>query len=113
MIRRVSFIRRRADLTREQFLAHWCGRHAQIVRQLPGLRGLRFTRIERCAPVELEWDGLGETWFDTIVDSDRAFATEPFKALLAEDRAAFIGASQSCYVDETAGAAPQPLESAR
>ena len=110
MIRRISFIRRRSDLTRAQFLAHWWGRHAEIVRQLPGLRGLRFTAIEKCAPPESDWDGLGETWFDTIADSDRAFAAEPFAALLAEDRAAFIGKSQSCYVEEPADAAPPRME---
>ena len=114
MIRRVSFIRRRADLTPEQFLAHWHGRHAELVRRLPGLRGLRFTRIDRCAPPDAAWDGLGETWFDSIADSDRAFATEPFKTLLAEDRAKFIGASQSCYVEDGDGAPPpQPQENAR
>jgi uncharacterized protein (TIGR02118 family) len=113
MIRRVSFIRRKAGLTREQFLAHWRGAHADIVRQLPGLRGLRFTPIAKCAPAELAWDGLGETWFDTIAESDRAFGAEPFKTLLAEDRAAFIGDSQSCYVKEPPDAAPQPLESVR
>jgi uncharacterized protein (TIGR02118 family) len=111
MIRRVSFIRRRADLTLEQFLAHWRGRHAEIVRQLPRLRGLRFTRVDKCAPAALAWDGLGETWFDTIDDADRAFATEPFRTLLTEDREAFIGDSQSCYVEESIDALPH-LESA-
>jgi uncharacterized protein (TIGR02118 family) len=106
MIRRVSFIRRKAGLSRERFLAHWLGRHAEIVRQLPGLRGLRFSPVERCLPAEAEWDGVGETWFDTIADSDRAFAAEPFGALLAEDRAEFIGHALSCYVEEPDGFAP-------
>jgi uncharacterized protein (TIGR02118 family) len=101
MIRRVSFIRRKANLTREQFFAHWTGRHAEIVRQLPGLRGLRFNRVERCAPEAAAWDGVGETWFDSIPDADRAFATEPFLALLTEDRRKFIGDAHSCYVEES------------
>ncbi|MBV9288549.1 MAG: SDR family oxidoreductase [Hyphomicrobiales bacterium] len=89
MIRRVSFIRRKAGLTREEFFAHWTGRHAEIVRRLPGLRGLRFSRVELCVPQDAGWDGVGETWFDSIDDANRAFATEPFFAMLTEDRAKF------------------------
>jgi uncharacterized protein (TIGR02118 family) len=103
MIRRVSFIRRKADLSPAEFLAHWMGRHAEIVGQLPGLRGLRFSRVDRCAPDSAAWDGVGETWFDNLLDCDRAFATEPFRALLIEDREKFIADSQSCYVEESAG----------
>ena len=106
MIRRISFISRKAGLSQPEFFAHWFGRHAELVRQLPGLRGLRFTRVDRTAPESAGWDGLGETWFDSIPDSDRAFATEPFRTLLLEDRDKFIGASQSCYVEEPAGFAP-------
>jgi uncharacterized protein (TIGR02118 family) len=108
VIRRVSFIRRKASLTREEFFAHWTGRHAEIVRQLPGLRGLRFSRVVRCVPAEAVWDGVGETWFDSIPDADRAFATEPFLALLTEDRKKFIGDAHSCYVEESA--VIQPLD---
>ena len=106
MIRRISFIRRKEGLSRHEFLAHWNGRHAELVRQLPGLRGLRFTAVDRCIPEEAAWDGLGETWFDSIPDSDRAFATEPFRSMLVEDRQKFIGESHSCYVEEPAGAKP-------
>ncbi len=106
MIKRISFIRRRDGMTREAFFAHWTGRHAEIVRQIPGLRGLRFSRVDRCVPEEAGWDGVGETWFDTIPDADRAFATEPFAALLAEDRKKFIGSAHSCYVEEEAVIAP-------
>jgi uncharacterized protein (TIGR02118 family) len=111
MIRRVSFIRRKDGLSREQFFAHGTGRHAEIVRQLPGLRGLRFSRVDRCVPPEADWDGLGETWFDSIADSDRAFGAEPFRTMLIEDRARFIGEANSCYVEEPAGFRPPNIES--
>ena len=52
----------------------------------PGLRGLRFSRVDRCVPDEARWDGVGETWFDSISDADRAFATDPFREMLVEDR---------------------------
>jgi hypothetical protein len=46
------------------------------------------------------WDGVGETWFDTIADADRAFATEPYAGMLALDRPKFIGSAHSCYIEE-------------
>jgi uncharacterized protein (TIGR02118 family) len=90
-------------MTQQAFFSHWTGRHAEIVRQVPGIRGLRFSLVEHCAPSEAAWDGVGETWFDSLADADRAFATEPFRALLSEDRPLFIGEAQTCYVDDSVG----------
>jgi uncharacterized protein (TIGR02118 family) len=109
MIRRVSFIRRKADLTRQEFFSHWTGRHAEIVRQLPGLRGLRFSRVDRCVPAEAQWDGVGETWFDSIADADRAFGADPFREMLIEDRAKFIGEAHSCYIEEPWASLPDEV----
>jgi uncharacterized protein (TIGR02118 family) len=100
MIRRVSFIRRKDGLTRSELLAHWTGSHAAIVRQLPGLRGMRFSMVDRCIPEDAGWDGVGETWFDSIDAADRAFATDPFREMLQADRAKFIGSAHSCYIEE-------------
>jgi uncharacterized protein (TIGR02118 family) len=113
MIKRISFIRRSAGLTPEEFFAHWTGRHAEIVRQLPGLRGMRFSRVERCLPENAAWDGVGETWFDSIAEADRAFSTEPFLTLLSEDRPKFIGSAHSCYIEESPGVEPTRPGSAR
>ena len=82
------------------------------MRQLPGLRGLRFSRVDRCVPAEADWDGLGETSFDSIAESDRAFGAEPFRGMLIEDRAKFIGEAHSCYVEEPADFKPPNIESA-
>jgi uncharacterized protein (TIGR02118 family) len=77
MIKRVSLVRRRDGMSREEFLAHWLGPHADIVRQLPGLRGLRFGIVQRWTPDDAAWDGVGELWFDSVEAADAAFATEP------------------------------------
>ena len=66
MIKRVSLVRRREGMSRDEFLAHWTGPHADIVCQLPGLRGLRFGIVEAWTPTEAAWDGVGEVWFDSI-----------------------------------------------
>jgi uncharacterized protein (TIGR02118 family) len=106
VIKRVSLLRRRADLTHEEFLAHWTGPHAQIVRGLPGLRGLRFGDVQSWSPGEAFWDGVGEVWFDSIESAEAAFAAEPHHARLVEDRKLFIAEAQSCFVVEHTAVAP-------
>jgi len=101
MIKRISFIRRKAGMTREEFAAHWMGPHAAIVRQLPGLLGLRFGVVQQWMPAEAAWDGVGEIWFDSIAVAEQAFKTEPYISQLIEDRKKFVGEAQSCFVEET------------
>jgi len=100
MIKRVSLVRRKPGLSRGEFLAHWMGPHAKIVLGLPGLRGLRFNVVQHWSPAEAAWDGVGELWFDSVADAERAFATEPYLSMLKEDREQFLGEGQWCFVEE-------------
>ena len=100
MIKRISFLRRKEGMSREDFFAHWTGPHADIVRRMPGLRGLRCGRVQSWTPEEAAWDGVGEIWFDSVEDALKAFATEPYKSLLAADRPKFTREIQSCFVTE-------------
>lgn len=100
MIKRVSLVRRQPEMSREAFLAHWMGPHADIVRQLPGVRGLRFGAVQEWSPPEAAWDGVGEVWFDSIEAAEAAFAAEPFHTMLVADRRSFLGEAQSCFVEE-------------
>ena len=107
MIKRVSLIRRRAGMSLPEFHAHWTGPHADIVRQLPGLRGLRFGLVQSWTPAEAGWDGVGEVWFESIAAAEAAFASEPCRSLLIEDRKLFMGEAQSCFVTELTVVPPE------
>ena len=100
MIKRISLVRRKEGMSRDAFLAHWMGAHADIVRQLPGLRGLRFGVVHRWSPEDLAWDGVGELWFDSIALAEQALSTEPYRSQLIEDRNEFVGEVQYCFVEE-------------
>ena len=82
------------------------GSHAEIVRQLPGVRGLRFGVVTQWSPEEAFWDGVGEVWFDSIEAANSAFAAEPHHSLLVADRRSFLGEAQSCFVEEHTVLAP-------
>jgi uncharacterized protein (TIGR02118 family) len=87
-------------MTHEEFVAHWTGPHVEIVRQMPGIRGLRLNVVERWASAGEGWDGIGEIWFDSIEAAEAAFATEPYASQLGEDRARFLGEAQIAFVEE-------------
>jgi len=106
MIKRVSFLRRKDGMTREEFFAHWTGPHAEIVKRMPGLRGLRFGKVQSWSPPQAAWDGVGELWFDSVEAAEQAFATEPHRSALAEDRPKFTREIQACFVEEETAVAP-------
>ena len=106
MIKRLSLVRRKEGMTREAFIAHWMGTHADIVRQLPGVRGVRFGVVQQWSPKELAWDGVGELWFDSIAHAEQAFDTEPYRSQLAGDREKFVGEVQWCCVEEHTAVRP-------
>jgi uncharacterized protein (TIGR02118 family) len=100
MIKRVSLVRRKDGMTHEEFVAHWSGPHIAIVRELPGLRGLRLNPVLMWSGDAESWDGIGELWFDSIEAAEAAFAAEPVASRLAADRARFLGEARVAFVDE-------------
>jgi uncharacterized protein (TIGR02118 family) len=111
MIKRVSLVRRKEGMTHEQFVTHWAGPHVAIVRELPGLRGLRLNPVSSWSDGAENWDGIGEVWFDSVEAAQEAFSTEPFASRLAEDRAKFIAEARVAFVEEHTVVPPptQPL----
>jgi uncharacterized protein (TIGR02118 family) len=100
VIKRVSLVRRLPGMTHEEFVAHWSGPHVEIVRNLPGLRGLRLNVVEEWTPGGGGWDGIGELWFDSIDVARAAFQAEPYAGQLVDDRARFLAEVQVAFVEE-------------
>ena len=98
MIKRVSLVRRKPDMTAEQFWAHYTGPHATIVQRMPGLRQMVLSRAVEDQVTE--WDAVGELWFDSTTAVKRAFEDEQIMAELRADRSLFLGASEVVIVEE-------------
>jgi uncharacterized protein (TIGR02118 family) len=98
MVRRISLIRRKPELSVAQFWTHYTGPHAAIVRRMPGLRRLALSRT--VGPRAGEWDAVGELWFDSVESLERAFADPAIAVQLQADRPRFLGASEVVIVEE-------------
>jgi len=105
MVKTILFVRRRPDLSHEQFREHYETRHAPLaVSVCPLIR--RYVR-NYFAPVEgRDWpfDVMTEFWFDSTQDraATRNFAMSPAGEVLAADEARFMDRASmtTFHVDE-------------
>ncbi len=99
MIKTVTLLTRRADLTSEEFHRHWKTVHADLVLALPKVR-----RYVQCRPVEAPGreapcDGVAEVWYDSVEDFLETAESPEYARLLADEQN-FMGAktSESAFV---------------
>ncbi len=98
MIKRISLIRRKPEMTPEEFWEHYTGPHAAIVRKMPGVRKMVLSRV--VGPRSAEWDAVGELWFDNAAAVEKAFADPEIVNLLAQDRPLFLGHAEVIIAEE-------------
>ena len=97
MIRRISLVRKRPDLTREEFVAQWTGEHVEYARRLRGLRGYVIHVLDGEDPPV---DGIAVTTFDSREEAERAFADPELAAGLARTRDDFAASVEVFFAEE-------------
>ncbi len=94
LIKRMSTLRRRADVLPEVFRHEWRDEHARLVKRIQGVRGYRQNHVlAREAPAghpvnHAGWpiDGIVELWFDDAASLDAAFASPQGATLMMHAR---------------------------
>ena len=106
MIKRISLITRKPELSREAFAEHWREIHGPLARPVPKVVRYVQNHIVDAGPAHphlpksgLAVDGIVEFWFESRADMDEAFATPEAQALFA-DGALFIDTVTSFIVEE-------------
>ena len=79
----VILLRRRDDMTPEEFRHWWLHEHAPLAAQLPGVRRIVFN----AAADNDDVDGVSELWFDSEQDFVDAYATDLGKSVAADSMA--------------------------
>jgi uncharacterized protein (TIGR02118 family) len=111
MIKLVFCLRRRADLTREEFQRYWRDTHGPLVRERGAVLGLRRYVQVHTLPAgasavlagsrgveEAEYDGVAELWWDSVEALGAASATPEGRragAELLEDERRFLDLARS------------------
>ena len=97
MIRRLSLVRKRPELTRAEFLDRWTGEHVEIAKRLPGLRGYVIHILDGDTP---PFDGIAVTTFDSREEAERAFADPELADGLRRTRDEFAASVEVYFVEE-------------
>lgn len=91
MIKTVTLLTRRPDLTAAEFHTYWRENHAPLVLALPGVK-----RYVQCRPIDIPdatppFDGIAEVWYEDL-DALRATVDSPACQELLADEENFMGA---------------------
>jgi uncharacterized protein (TIGR02118 family) len=101
LVKRCTLVRKRPDISTEEFAAHWLGPHATVAqRLLPTLRRYEINVVDRARTPDAPYDGIAAFWFDSYEALDAAFAGEA-RERLREDAAHFVAAIEVHDVVET------------
>ena len=98
MVKRLTFVWKRPDISDATFRELWLGEHAAYARQLPGL--IRYSIDFVTEAPEGAPSGIATVVFASREALDRAFATAGLKEDLLRTRDAFASAVQILFVEE-------------
>ncbi|MPZ23305.1 MAG: EthD family reductase [Dehalococcoidia bacterium] len=98
-VKLVRTVKRRGDLTQEQFKEYWLTQHAkleqQVVSSTPGREKIVVSfPLETIEGVEPPWDGMVEVYFESM-EAVRKPASVDLRQRLLDDEANFIDLTES------------------
>jgi uncharacterized protein (TIGR02118 family) len=95
MFKAIILLKRREDMTHDEFKQWWLVDHSSLAAQLPNVRKIVFNLAEDGSA----FDGVSELWFDSQADFEAAYATELGKSVAA-DSMAHLADRQRMFVTE-------------
>ena len=101
MIKSITLVYRKEEITHEEFNRHLKEQHAPLVaKSMPGLRRYVHNYFVEMPGKEYDGDGIIEMWYDDIESYQKAmnFLNSPAGKPLIEDGAKFVSASRKSKV---------------
>ena len=96
VIKRVSLLARKPEISHEEFVKHWVEIHAPMARACPGIGRYTLTIVNSASTrkdvpgFEIQVDGIAELWFKDQAAFD-LYQNSPATKRLRDDGATFIG----------------------
>lgn len=100
MIKTVRFVKRRKDLTLEEFKNYWLTKHSQLEKMVVEKTPVKkivasFATGEMRGGKEPPFDGMVEIYFETLEDRDLFYAGEVHKSgIMRKDEENFVDMSE-------------------
>ena len=83
-VKRIGLVKRRKDMTYEQFTQHWLTVHAELCKKLPNMRRYSINLVDRQRFPHFDYDGFAELWFDSEEALVKSLSSPEGKTLLAD-----------------------------
>jgi uncharacterized protein (TIGR02118 family) len=97
MIKLSIFLRRRADLSHEEFSRYWLGQHAPLLETLPEVQRYVRRYVQQDAAPGLpdglpvaSFDGVAELWFDDLDAVLATMGSANYATVVVEDEGKFL-----------------------
>ena len=86
-VKLIALLKRRPDMSREEFARRWVDEHAAFTLRFPNLKGYRLNvALDEYQEIEgeLPYDGTAELWWDSLEEMQADYATEEAVAAVAD-----------------------------
>jgi uncharacterized protein (TIGR02118 family) len=97
MLKNFSVMKRKEDMSLEEFRDWALNKHPELAKKIPGMRQYRMNVVLSDSPQTP--DAMSEMWFDDMDARNAAFATEEGKAA-GGDAAAHCSSRMHVFVEE-------------
>ena len=83
-VKRIGLVKKRKDLSYEQFVDHWLNLHAELCKKLPNMHRYSVNLVAREQVAAFGYDGFSELWFDSEESLKASLGSPEGKTLLAD-----------------------------
>jgi uncharacterized protein (TIGR02118 family) len=106
MIKMIAFVKKKPELTREEFIRLWTEEHTRLSKSL-GMKGYRINialepqpgATADAAPNQAPYDGTAEIWWESLEQMQAALAS-PENVIAAKDTERFCDVLQFMFTEE-------------
>jgi uncharacterized protein (TIGR02118 family) len=99
MIKMVALVRKKREMSKEDFRRYWLEVHAPLEKKWPGLKKYVISVAAGGFEEEAEYDGMAELWFEDEKALKKALASEERRAS-REDFIRFVGGAKIMLTEE-------------
>lgn len=87
MIKRFVILRRKPEMSIEEFRNHWETIHGPLIAKIPGLiKYLQYhVRSEQLDNTDAPIDGIAELWFESEESQRKAYETQEYQAVVKDE----------------------------
>ena len=104
MIKLTILLTRRADLTHDEFIEYWTGKHTQMIASMPNTSVIAKKYVQLLPTADalpgvnlLPCDAIAEIWMNSLDDAKTLFTSGQYLSDVAKDEENFLDRSKTQF----------------